>query len=294
MKYDQTSKQLSAYFDAELDVESTESIRLHLEHCSDCSQQLSWFRRLRLEAGKWSADEEPSWSPSWAAIEQRMNGMATFSSKPWQRKEVTLRQMGVVLTLAASIVLFVRFSDSTQSTRQPLVPDNIASIDFQDVINRCARDPQAAVESLSNQYAGLDVTLADVEVKLGYRPLIFAMAADDVQLVSTKLLQFPNCSGSAIDSKIEPRLHNCVACICQRNDGSRFLVVEHCHRQDVSFGKLAKHWFNRDGQPLQLLMLPKSVTASWEANEHRVTAIGLHSHEEANALYNASQIFDEA
>ena len=73
----------------------------------------------------------------------------------------------------------------------------------------------------------------------------------NARMVSTKLIQFPyyKCLNGACT--YGPGGCNCVACFCERPDGSTYLVLEHCKSQSVTFGDLPVQLVKRGNRHLQ-------------------------------------------
>lgn len=85
-----------------------------------------------------------------------------------------------------------------------------------------------------------------------------------------------------------PGESNCVACVCQRPDGSTFLVIEQCSGQKVNFGDLPVQLVHRGNHELQVTGDEKGLAVTWTANQTRKIAIGLRGLSEMHQLLAAN------
>ena len=77
---------------------------------------------------------------------------------------------------------------------------------------------------------------------------------------------------------------NCVACLCERPDGSTYLVLEHCKSQSVTFGDLPVQLVKRGNRHLQQVEAQGTTAISWEQDGERLTAIGVRGPQEIDML----------
>ena len=77
---------------------------------------------------------------------------------------------------------------------------------------------------------------------------------------------------------------NCVACVCERPDGSTFLVIEQCQGQNVTFGDLPTQHVRRGVHELQMTGGEQGLAVTWTANETRKVAVGLRDLDEMDQL----------
>ena len=76
-----------------------------------------------------------------------------------------------------------------------------------------------------------------------------------------------------------------MACICERPDGSTYLVLEHCQSQAVSFGDLSVRLVNRGDRKIQQVMVDGTHTISFDQEGGTVTVVGLRGDTEIESLF---------
>ena len=277
-------EQLSAYFDRELDNATAAGIKLHLAECRECSDCLCCYQQLRDLAT--SQSEPPKVAPKWEIIAKRLDEKA--HSKGVLRSS-SIREnfrfvVGTLAALAASLILMIGFYSNKSSTIERTSHASVASIDFKPVIDLFQKDPMLALSHLSEQFVGKEVSIEKAESSFG-RPVFAKSAmAGNARLVSTRMLSFPFCKCPEGQCTCGPGGCNCVACVCQRPDGSTYLVLEHCKAQGVTFGDLPVQIVSRGSQKLQQVTVNGLTTISWEGNGGRLTAIGLKNEREIDTL----------
>jgi hypothetical protein len=159
-----------------------------------------------------------------------------------------------------------------------------AVVDLHDTLNQHAVGTDAAMLTLANRYNGKDASLDEVVASFGRRPSIESMLPPSVKLVSTKLLEMPQCNCSEGECTCGPGRCNCVAAVCERPDGSTFLVVEQCRGQDVKFGDAPTQIVRRGEHELKVAQASNALAVSWQAAGGRLTAFGLNDLEELDQM----------
>jgi hypothetical protein len=197
--------------------------------------------------------------------------------------------VAVVLALAASLLLAVGWRARMGETAKgsPSVASVAPVVDYQNVLELFEQQPQLAMEALSNRYEGREVSADQAEAMLGYRPSITAGLSSQARLVSTRVLKLPQCKCAGGKCTCGPGECNCAACLCERPDGSKFLVFEQCKTQDISFGDLPFVIARRDNRDVQFIKAHDRLAASWIRDNRRLTAIGLKDETEAESLMAA-------
>ena len=306
MNCKQACELMSAYFDGELDSvtgESQNEARDHIASCEACAKELRSFEQLRNLAA--SQTDRQLTPPSWESIEARLNHIssAAFSAdtdhastcgiKPVPRdlphKRTQLFALGGLLTLAASALLSFTLRVPPQKEGTSTSQASVATLNLQPFMELFGTDADKAMATLASQHPTADVTLAKAEAEFG-RPIFVQTSVSsnslpgDAHLVSTKLVQFPDCKCPKGACTCGPGGCSCVACVCQRPDGSTYLVLEHCKSQSVTFGNLPVHIVKRGDRHLQQVEVEGTTAISWEHDGERLTAIGLRGSQEIDTL----------
>lgn len=159
-----------------------------------------------------------------------------------------------------------------------------AVVDMHDTLSQHAVGTDAAMLTLASRYNGKEASLDEVVASFGRRPSIASMLPPSVKLVSTKLLEMPQCTCSVGECTCGPGRCNCVAAVCRRADGSTFLVVEQCRGQDVKFGDAPTQIVRRGEHELKVAQTSNTLAVSWQAAGGRLTAFGLQDMEELDQM----------
>ena len=303
MNCKQACELMSAYFDGEVGSVTSESqneVRDHIASCEACARELRSFEQLRqLVASQTYRQLTP---PSWESIEARLNGIScdtitdhesTAGIKLLPRdlphKRTQLFAVGGLLTLAASALLFFTLRVPPQDEGTSTSQASFATLNLQPIMELFSTDVDKAMATLASQHPTADVTLAKAEAEFG-RPTFVQTSVSsnslpgNAHLVSTKLVQFPDCKCPKGSCTCGPGGCSCVACVCQRPDGSTYLVLEHCKSQSVTFGNLPVQIVKRGDRHLQQAEVDGTTAISWEHEGERLTAIGLRGFQEIDTL----------
>ena len=159
-----------------------------------------------------------------------------------------------------------------------------AFVDLQDTLKLHASGTEAAAYQLASRYNGRTASPSEVVEHFGREPSIQSILPDSVQLVSTQLLEMPQCNCPEDQCTCGPGKCNCVAAVCQRPDGTTFLVVEQCRGQDVSFGDAPTKIVRRGNHELKVGTSGEAMAVSWKAASGRLTAFGLNSLDELEQM----------
>lgn len=266
-----TSKEnLSAYCDGELSAELASQVLDHVSTCSDCSAEVASFGRLSTLIIESNVPAPPA--RLWANIEA---GMQTSTEV---RSVVAHRHMGVSprvlrLGLAASLLLAVGIWRSSQWHLNDRHQHDELAVNIQDVMSKFEKEPLLAVNKLSEQYQGVEVSLDAAEDLLGYRPAIGKNLPAGYQLTSTRVLKMPCCT--------------CSASICTRTDGTSFVVFEHDAEQQMSFGDAPAISAKCCGKECRVMQMPEQLAVTWNMGKRQLTAIGVNGIEEITSLVTA-------
>ncbi len=295
---------LSAFMDGELVSTTAEKVRQHLTTCDSCSHELAEFQQMStlvsgsaLDAG---INARISRLPAWELLEKRMtpsgmaltvgSGIETRSAQgpaPTGSRNWTLI-FGAVSALAASLLIIAGLSLPTGGDRSAVQQASVASINLQPVLESFQHDPEAALSRLTDQFTVKNIPLAEADADLGRTTYVNTAANENAlpggaKLASATLISLPFCKCPPGQCSCTGGC-NCVACVCQRPDGSTYLVLEHCKSQGVSFGDLPVKLVVRNGYQLQQVTMNGTQTISFDRPTGTITVVGLRSDAEIETL----------
>ena len=303
--------QLSAYVDGELDESFSVKVSHHLRCCEACSCELAQFQQLSefVRKAPWASAHPLSVCdtaiavciPNWDVIADRLdariaalNGAAeandgvdqvlvSIRSKHWKLFTASM------VALAASVLFFALLRPIMKEHQGATIQSGVATLNLQPVLEIFGRDSGLALDLLSNQFESKEVDLEQAEMGFG-RPTFVSLASRERQLpgeatvASTTVLSFPFCKCPEGQCLCGPDGCGCVACVCERPDGSTYLVLEHCKSQSVSFGDLPVQLVNRDGRQFQQVMVDETQAISFDRPTGRITVVGLRGDAEIETL----------
>lgn len=307
----ETKELLSPYYDGELSDELAGDVKRHVGHCPACEAELASFQQLSAVVGSVQTPlpAEGNWQRIAARLEQSSPQLASAGDAPSMiaptsgavasPSKVGLSEFGpskfgggravaaALLALAASLLLVVGLRARMGGTERHASPAVALAVDYQDILRTFEREPRLAMEKLSKRYEGREVSAEQAEALLGYRPSIAAGLPSQTRLVSTRVLKLPQCKCAGGKCTCGPGECNCAACLCERPDGSKFLVFEQCKTQDVTFGNLPFVIAKRNLGNVQFVKSNEQLAVSWVKDNRRLTAIGLKDEAEAESLIAA-------
>lgn len=267
-----TSKEyLSAYCDCELSPELASQVREHVSTCCDCAAEVASFGRLSTFIVDSNVPKPPA--GLWANIETEMEDSISVRSLSVNRESGYSPRV-LALALAASLLLAVGLWRSSQWRSNDYHQHDEMAVNLQDVMSQFAKEPLLAVNKLSEQYEGVEVSLDAAEDLLGYRPAIGNSLPIGYQLTSTRVLKMPCCT--------------CSASICKRDDGTSFIVFEHNVEQEMWFGDTPAISAKCSGKECRLMQMPEQLAVTWKSGKHQLTAIGVRDVEEISRLVAAA------
>lgn len=295
----QVKELLSPFYDGELGDSLASNVREHVAHCPACEAELASFQQLSVCVC--SAETPQPASENWQCITARLKdsssqpvmvaSSADRAGPDGANRIFTLRGgrtvAAAILTLAASLFLIVGLRTGKGPSPLENSPSVASAVDYGDVFQLFKQQPQLAMEKLSERYGGREVSAEQAEAMLGYRPSITADLPSHTRLVSTRVLKLPQCKCAGGKCTCGPGECNCAACLCERPDGTKFLVFEQCKTQDVTFGDLPFVVARRDNRDVQFIRSDKQLAVSWIKDNRRLTAIGLKDEAEAESLMAA-------
>ena len=290
-------EQLSAYFDGELSDDNSEVVRAHIECCERCRAELCSFEQIRSQA--WSINQTNLKAPPWPELAARLDDAQRLVSpakiaSSRSRRAVRFRDIIVAAVSLAATILIVfwvqqpsgqlpQVAHSHHSHSGPHMANSVA-VNYQDTVALQHDDTQLAMSSLAKQYHGREASLEQARRELGHSPSVELGLASGTRLISTQLLKMPNCDCAEGECICGHGQCNCVASVCERSDGSTFMVVEQCRGQNVNFGELPVQLVQRGNHELQISPGEQGFAVTWKADRSRMTAFGLRSLDELDQL----------
>lgn len=284
MKCEHVQERLSEFIDGELSTGMKSECQAHLASCPDCQRQHRTF--LALSELMATAAGSPVGSRDWGPLATRLDQvLVSPSAYPTAGPRIRL-MIGAIVALAASAVAMIATtwrSDSETRTRPAIVAAE-AVIDWREFIDGRSSQPQVAMRRLSEKFAGQEASLTEAEGLLGYPPAVNRALADGVQLVSTRTLRLPECACPDGGCRCASGGCNSSVSLCKRNDGSQFLLIEHCACQRISFGGLIVQPDAAGSRTYGIVEAENRLAATWLLANRRLIAIGLTDGNEVRSL----------
>ncbi|MBX3422311.1 MAG: zf-HC2 domain-containing protein [Pirellulaceae bacterium] len=291
-------EQLSAFQDGELPIAVEDQVQKHLDICLSCAHELTQFKQLGRLA---NAYVEPlsHRPPAFASISQRLSDMAlptdgTSKALIMPRRSHILNRkwkltMGALVAVAATALIIaipmMPYYQNGIKVRHP----SIATLDLQPVLEIFRHDAQTAIDALKEQYTLKDVALVDAESSFGHPIFVSILSKDaglpgNAKVASTKTFSFPSCQCLEKQCMCGPGCCKCVTVVCERPDGSTYLILEQCTSQTVTFGKFPVQSVTRNGLEIQQVIVDGTSTISVNRPTGQVTVIGLRDNVEIDTM----------
>ena len=263
-------KLLSCFHDNELQPELVAEFREHIGGCCKCSDELASFDKLSTLFDA-SVVPEPS-AGLWDKLECAMTSSSISRTVPAVRR-IGIRFRVLGLTLAAGLLLAMGVWGFTHRHNQNDHRHDALAVNLQATLSQFATDPLLAMDELSKEYHGVEVSLDTAESMLGYRPAIGKHLPNGYQLTSTHILKMPCCT--------------CSASVCRRSDGSSFAIFEHNTEQQMWFGDAPAVMAKCGNKECRLVQMPEHLAVTWKSGSRQLTAIGVNGVEEVASLVAA-------
>lgn len=290
---------LSAYMDGETVDAVALQIEQHLSNCPACAAEHSEFQKVgdlfQSSAMRDTVGAADARLPTWESLERRMSDRNQNHSSQVQRSAVPSARnwkvlAAVVVAVAASLLIFIGLRLPWGRSVVVEQPSQLASINLQPVLELFETNPDTALQQLTGHFTSIQaLALAELDTGLGRATYASAAAEQNrlpggAKLTHATLISFPFCKCPEGQCSCGPSGCKCVACVCQRPDGSSYLVLEHCKSQDVSFGDLPMKLVTRDGHAVQQVTVNGTQMLSFDRPTGRVTVVGLRSDAEIDTL----------
>ncbi len=298
--------QLSAYMDGEMSPALAAQVDQHFLGCESCAKELGEFKQLGdlARAHLESASQPPAWAMIAAKLDNPVSaelvsgtalaagtlttdfknrGLAPARSQNW--KTIS----GAIVSLAATVLIVANMMTPNHETRPTTNQASVAAVNLQPVLELFQTNAPAALNALESQFTLKDVALSDADADFG-RPTYVSTAAKehtlpgDAMVASTKIFSLPFCQCPKGQCTCGPGGCNCVACVCERPDGTTYLVLEHCKSQAVSFGDLPVQLVKRGDREVQQITIDGTETISFNRPSGKITVVGLRGELEIETL----------
>ncbi len=292
--------QLSAYVDGELSPALATQVEQHLTDCESCSKELGEFKHLSNLARVHveSTGQPPAWATMAAKLDHSVNGTALAASSSTAEQNRGLAPVrspnwktisGAIVALAATVLIVANMMTPNHETHPTTNQASVTAVNLQPVLELFQTNAPAALNALESQFTLKDVALSDADADFG-RPTYVSTAAKehtlpgDAMVASTKIFSLPFCQCPKGQCTCGPGGCNCVACVCERPDGTTYLVLEHCKSQAVSFGDLPVQLVKRGDREVQQITIDGTETISFNRPSGKITVVGLRGESEIETL----------
>lgn len=298
---------VSAFVDRELGAESTAAVQAHIAECEHCSMMVLQSTKLNQLVRTMSPPKNAL--PAWELIEARLATKVSdlsASIDPLSQENVLPNRAkrngisrslvaGMAVATAASLFLMITVLFPPSPNQSPIAHlpgehTTHASLELQTVIEQFRVDPRTALDVLRSQYDLTEYSLTKADASLG-RPTYVSHVKQNAGLpgnaspISTMVLSFPSCQCPFGECTCGEGGCNCIANVCQRPDGSVYLVFEQCKSQSIHFGDYPTQIVNRGGKQFQQVIIDdiRAVSFDWETG--KVVVVGLRDDKEINSLF---------
>lgn len=296
---------LSAWLDNELDMATTSHIQQHLAVCNSCAEDVNCFEKIGRLVRASSAN--PDFMPPWEIIEKKINvfnDSREWNKQAWPeiygqrvlgRKRRWGAWAGVVAALAAFWILIIGlgkpyFAPNPLEDLRSEANITHVPLNLEPVLATFQNDPLGSIKALNAQYELNKISLADADNSFG-RSTFVSQASRSHALPgtahpdSTLLLSLPSCPCPKGKCTCGEYGCNCIVSICQRPDGSVYLIFEQCTSQNVNFGSLAVKNVQRLGVDFQEVRHGNTRSVSFDWSFGKVVVVGLRNDSEVDSLF---------
>ncbi|AMV30595.1 hypothetical protein VN12_00665 [Pirellula sp. SH-Sr6A] len=262
---------LSDYIDHELDLSSNEQVDAHVAGCEHCQTILAGYRSMGtcIKASNPPVSTDAIWDRITCQLDSSsakvVRGPSSIGSSwgPFRRLQ-NVPWSPLLLALAASIaILFLALRPFSEKDpeRQGLAHDQHGlAVDFRDILALASTSPQQTIDLLVNRYDGKEMGLEETEQALGFEPTLFQTIPNGFKLVSNHVLNMPCCK--------------CSATLCQQEDGTAFIVLEHREEQPVWFGDAPAIQTQCGAKTCKIVESSGHLAISWKNENRRLTLLG--------------------
>lgn len=259
MNCSEVQEKLSGYFDGELAKEDVAVIDVHLARCSECSEELAFFRQLSDLSS--SLTNVGAALPQWSDLEKKLDVEEHLrplpSSPPRHNQRLFLRLFAV----AAALVIVVGLSVTVHQIWFSADEHNQLSTFFEQYVDAFDRNPEEAQQILVANFNGRQMTVPEASAKLKYAPVIARGLPSGCSLKAVYLLDMPCCT--------------CAQAVCNCGDGQHVAVFEHDLDESNWFGDRPAINCLCEGVPTTIVQINGQLAATWKHGNRLITVIGV-------------------
>jgi hypothetical protein len=265
MNCEEASPLLSAYYDGELPRDQREAIAEHVAHCFVCSEQLAALRRLTT-----LAQQSPAAEPPRDLTERVLRAVGGERMEIAGRQRTARRHLALAGGLAAvAVVLGLGVWQFWPHDDH----DHFAMVEaFDEFLNDFAQNKGEATNVLVKRFGGKPIDAA-AAARVLKRPTLTPDVIQEHQVASRHVVKMPCC--------------DCVQTVYSRSGKSSLVVFEHEKEQRDWFGMRPCIRAQCSQRNCCLIQLSSGLAASWQANNHYVTVIGVRDISELEMLIDA-------
>jgi hypothetical protein len=263
MKCDESKSLLSAYHDQELSPIKSSQLSEHLEGCADCRAELNIIQQI-------STLVEPIRSSTivpvnWSLISEQLSP-TPCNTKTHRYSLISKRRL--LWSIAAVFLVAVIYA--VASNRGGKHEHNEMANHLQAFSAEFTHDPEQAQQKLLSHYKGQKISLTEASRKLKYKPVIASGLPTGYVIKENYLLEMPCCL--------------CLQTICERPDGSQFVILEHAKEQSIWPSNLASVKTQCQGYPTTMTDVDGTLAVTCEMSTRNLTMIAAKSIDEATNL----------
>ncbi len=264
------ARQLSAYYDGQLDEMSARAVGMHLADCPQCQETYRQFEAISALVADDDRRFEPPDSLAWNHFSRQLHDAPVGNTGPtvgargrWL-DAVRWQPLAAAAVFLVAIGLVAWWNWTGMGGLGP-------STDLTTFVQRFVRDPEAAQMQLLAQFRGEPVQVTQVVRHLGIPLPENHTKAAPFHLASVYKLHMPCC--------------DCVQVVCTRADGSRLAIFGHHCSGRVEVGEGKERSVHCDGKTCRLIELPESQYAvKFQVGNARLLVVGARDREEIEQL----------
>ncbi len=315
MRCSDVQDQLSSFYDCECDSETRRCICQHMENCPSCQAALEEFKSV----SKLVRAITPGLAPDWNQIQSALVLRTASDHSPAQASDSALtphsqstatvvspvpanlvgddrlqsddpvllprpawkKYLPYIAAFAACLLLAVAYRGFVQPGN-PQLNSQAYLIDYESLADAFHHSPQTAVDEFLAKFSAGGQSVAAKQT-IDFPLLIASRLPGDNALVETHAVHLPQCHCRAGQCVCGPGGCNCAVCVCQRNDGSRYLIFEHCPTQPTRLGN-GQQFVTSGSSEVQILDRGDQIAGTWQSQGRRLTAIGLRNRSELDQM----------
>ena len=249
---------MSAYHDDELSEALQAEFVEHGNACATCSEELRQFNRLAEVVLRLDAAEVPEglWSRIETDLSSRNDTLGRPSYRWWQQP--AKRRFAV----AASVLLFIGLAALffVFDTRSYHGLAHSEDVDLAPFARQFLENPLAAQQELLAAYSHRDVTLADAESQLKYRPVVAKALPGGFIRRGLRLIDMPCCT--------------CVQATYQNDDSQWLATFEQSSDASFMFDGCTEVSCECCGVDTRIVQVNGGIAATWATQSTHITLVG--------------------